>query len=143
MRRVRNWDVLLTEWAIEQIGRPFLWGQTDCMSLVRRAAAVLYGGVDPFTERVPRWSDAATAAAVGQICGGPERALEYVGAVAVGWRYAQTGDVWVRPPEDGGWGYAAGVVVSGHLLRAIEDGEVAWSPLEDPGTGVVWRLPHG
>lgn len=41
-KRVANWDVKLREFARANIGRTFVWGDTDCVSLVRRALIVIY-----------------------------------------------------------------------------------------------------
>ena len=58
MKRLRTWDVDLEQWAAEQIGQPFRWGTTDCVSLVKKGQKLIYG-FDVF--RVPEYKSKAKA----------------------------------------------------------------------------------
>lgn len=41
--RVRDWRVHLFAWARDIRGQPFVWGETDCMSLAREALRLQFG----------------------------------------------------------------------------------------------------
>jgi hypothetical protein len=43
MDRIPNWPVALGNLARELIGQPFVWGETDCVSIVRKATIAMYG----------------------------------------------------------------------------------------------------
>ncbi len=43
VKRLRNWDVELHQWAAPLIGMSFAWGDTDCISLARQALTIIYG----------------------------------------------------------------------------------------------------
>ena len=58
MNRLRTWDVDLEQWAATQIGKPFAWGTTDCVSLVIKGQALIYD-VDVF--QIPKYKSKAKA----------------------------------------------------------------------------------
>jgi len=43
MKRLPDWEVLLMTFARSEVGRPFAWGETNCVSLALRALDVQYG----------------------------------------------------------------------------------------------------
>ena len=117
MMRPRNWDVALAQWARSVVGQPFVWGETDCVWLVRAALRTIYGrDVLPAT---PSWSTlrgAKRAAAVTTI----GAALEGVGAVVVPFVSAQAGDVLMLGRETSGFD-GVGVVLDEQVLLANPD----------------------
>jgi hypothetical protein len=56
--RLPNWDVALAEWATAQTGRRFVWGETDCVSLVAAGLALVHGS-SPWPQ--PRYRTAEEA----------------------------------------------------------------------------------
>lgn len=43
MKRTQTWEVDLVAWAEAARGKPFIWGETDCVSLARQAVRAVYG----------------------------------------------------------------------------------------------------
>lgn len=136
MIRVPNWDTLLFEWALEQRGKPYVWGETDCGSLVRAAACVLFG-VDTF-EHVEPYTTRAAATKRQNETGGVSAVL-----LATGWTeqpltMAQQGDVLILDSEDGP---ACGIIVARLLLTSDPTNGVQLLPVPDVGT--LFRAPNG
>jgi len=139
MKRVRNWDIRLHEWAESVRGRPYEWGATDCGTLVREAFCVMYGediaaDVEPYTTQ-------RGAARVHAETGGVEFILRLLGATDIAPAFAQSGDIWID--EDGDGFPAAGVVIGRDVIWAtLEDGVVR-APKRMRTGGVLLRVPHG
>lgn len=137
MRRVPNWDLALHRWSNAVVGRPYVWGETDCGSLVREAHALMFGteifGVKPYsTRRQALYRHKAT--------GGVQAVLEAHGATEVPMAFAQQGDVLIEALGDGL--PACGVVVGRYVIWAtVEDGVVRY-PLRGR-QGLLLRVPHG
>ncbi len=91
--RVRNWAVAVVEWAAGLRGVPFVWGRTDCGTLGREMAILMYDR-DIF-HTIPRWTTPEEMKAAIDKAGGVPAVLDTVGA-EVGVRFARTGDVAVR-----------------------------------------------
>ena len=51
MNRAPNWHVKLAQLANEVVGQSFVWGETDCASVARRAVAVMYED-DPISPHI-------------------------------------------------------------------------------------------
>lgn len=57
-----DWRSALQAWAREQVGKPFVWGQTDCGSLARDALQIMFGrDVVPGLPRYQSWGEAVAA----------------------------------------------------------------------------------
>lgn len=137
MTRVPNWDIALHQWAADVVGRPYVWGETDCGSLVREAHALMYG-VDLF--HVKPYTTRRQALYRHNSTGGVEAVLREAGAVDVPVAFAQQGDVLCEAEGDGL--PACGVVVGRSVIWAtVEDG-VARTPLRGR-SGTLLRVPHG
>jgi len=140
--RRQNWDVALQAWADAQVGQPYAWGHTDCVSLAIAAIRVLYPQQDPAA--LPAFP--SKAAALRALAADPDllvQSLEWLGAVPLALGYTQAGDLLVAPTD------AAGE-------PALLVGLGAWAIAATPAEGVVrirtrqlradtvtWRLPHG
>ena len=110
--RIRNWDVAVVEWATRLEGAQFVWGLTDCGTLVRRMASLMYGE-DIFV--LDRWKSARGAQVVVARAGSVAAILDAVGD-ELNVRYASTGDVIVQP---------GGCSVTGFdSVMAVVDGRV-------------------
>lgn len=100
----------LLRWAAEEAGKPLVWGETDCASLVRRGLSVLFG--EDRLYRIPAWTSAKEALRALRAEGPASRILEDAG-YAPSERSPVTGDVAV-----GNGGRDFGLVVFGRVLTA-------------------------
>lgn len=141
MTRVPNWDTLLFEWAESQMGKPYVWGDTDCASLVRAACRVIFG-VDALSHIKP-WTTRAAALKRHSATGGVYGALMSADWTEVPLPFAQQGDVltWSQPALGG-----AGVVVARQLLTSDPDHGVQlvpWSVARLSPDCLLMRAPRG
>lgn len=134
--RLRNWDTELNKWAERMQGQPFVWGLSDCASLVRDACHLMYGR-EIFD--LPWWKTQDEM--VEAVRDGVTAILETI-ATPVGRRFVQTGDI-VQVLD--GCPYtkldALLVVVRDHLLASVPKrkiGLVRFKSLAE--TAVVWRV---
>ena len=89
MRRLRTWDVDLEQWAATQIGQPFVWGTTDCWSLVIKGQKHIYG-VEVF--HTPKYKSKTKALRTLVNVKGMRSLLNSC-ASQVGRRFLQAGDI--------------------------------------------------
>lgn len=122
--------------ARETLGEDYVWGETDCASLVRRAIGA-----------GPRWSGLREALRVDRATGGAPSWLERAGFGAVPATLARPGDVVTWPPlERSPFRSFCGVMVgpSRVLTSTPEDGvavlRLGARQLTDTGA-TVWRRP--
>lgn len=139
MMRRRNWDVALLQWAARQEGRPYVWGETDCIALAVAAVRVLY----PAAPTLPRFP--SKMAALRAIAGAPaliRDTLIAAGAVPLALGFAAIGDLLVPPPDLdepavlvglGGWA----------LVSSPADGVRRVPVAALPPATLAWRFPHG
>ena len=98
LRRVRNWNVALADWAQAQIGQPFAWGETDCGTLVRKGLELVFG--QPVLEGVPAYSSETEAALAMQELGSAGAYFERLGLELVDAPRGRSSDIVVRPGRD-------------------------------------------
>lgn len=140
MIRVPNWDIWLLEWAESMTRRPYIWGETDCGSLVRAAMRGIYG-VDAF-EHIRPYRTRAQAGRRQRETGGVYGALVGAGWHEVATSLAQQGDVLIH---DGDGFPGAGIVVARQVLvtsaaRGVQ--LIAWRLFRhEPGIGPLLRGP--
>ena len=101
MNRIRDWTVALGELAREVIGAPFEWGETDCVSVFRRALVAMYGKdiAAPYIDVTYTTKVGATRAF--NKVGGYEDTLLKMGAKEVPPHLTRDGDVMVFPKGEG------------------------------------------
>jgi hypothetical protein len=95
--RVLNWELALHDYCRTIVGRSYAWGETDCVSLWRRAQACMRG-VDDATTLFPvlgAWTSATSAARRWTELGGPVKGFLACGAVGLPPTFAQSGDALV------------------------------------------------
>jgi hypothetical protein len=95
---VANWDRRLVEFVAVVVGQPFKWGETDCVSLVRRGLQLMFDE-DVWKGHVGEWKTRRGAITVSGKTD-YENALLTSGAVEVGYHYGTSGDVALGPQED-------------------------------------------
>lgn len=141
MSRVMNASVELVKLARSLRGEELVWGETDCATLVRRAARTLYGE-DRFAH-VGNWTTLRGAARVFRRLS-VEDCLRGARMHEVGVAYATTGDVILRPNLDADELPRFAVMLTGGkaLVSTREDGVCAvpareW--LSEDGVQ-VWRF---
>ena len=103
MPRIANWNVKLGELAREVIGKEFVWGETDCVSVFRRALVAMYG-----EDIAAPYIDATYTTKTGAIrafkkVGPYEDILLALGAREVLPQCTRDGDVAVFPKGTGGF----------------------------------------
>lgn len=137
-RRAR-WEIHLVAFANGHLGRPYVWGETDCAALVRGAVAEMFDP-SPLAD-VPAYATLAEAVRALQVVGDVVAYLEARGATAVPVAFAQAGDVVLLPGDDGDGLPRLGIVVDGRAklltshpehgvevvpLRVLPEGCSAW-----------------
>ena len=122
LNRLRTWDVDLEQWAAGLIGEPFVWGTTDCASLVIKGQALIYG-VDVFD--MPKYKSKAKALRTLVNIKSLRSALEGH-ASQVGRRFLQAGDIVLV-------GKGCTELETDGLLLVIRD----YALLTSPATGVL------
>lgn len=139
MMRRRNWDVALLQWATQQEGRPYAWGETDCIALALAAVGVLYPAPPP----LPRFP--SKVAALRALAEAPDLIVATpaaAGAAPLALGFAAIGDLLVPPPDRdepavlvglGGWA----------LASSPADGVQRVPVAALPPATIAWRLPHG
>lgn len=118
-KRVLNWDVKLTDWAMHQLGKDFKWGSTDCCSLLRGALWTMYD--EDIFERYRWWKSKR---------GAMRAAKEYGIRIVLNsfptschkLSHSQQGDVLVMDSDD--FTPIVGVCVAGGILGSEPDGIV-------------------
>lgn len=143
VQRVAAWRSQLMTWAGAQCGRPYVWGETDCASLVRAATRQMYG-VDVFAGLVPEWRSQREAVRARRQVGGIGGALALAGAVPRVLAFVQAGDVWVRQTRAGAWHRGAlGVALGGQqvLLAGPVSGVYIAGVAADAAAWAAYALP--
>lgn len=137
--RVRNWDLAVIEWATGLRGVPFVWGRTDCGTLVREMTILIYDR-DIFAG-IRRWKSARGMESAVEKAGGVSSIFDAVGA-EVGVRFARTGDVMVRPRGCPLTGLDSVMpVADGHVVVATPGEPLQLVPLRQLAVEVrIWRL---
>lgn len=139
MMRVANWDSVLRAWAATQLGAPYVWGRTDCVSLTTTGLQQLY----PAPLGLPAFP--TKHAALRALLEDPALlagTLTALGAVAVALPFAQAGDV-LEPPPDLDEPAVLLCLGAATLATAPAEGVHLVPTLALPPTTRAWRLAHG
>jgi hypothetical protein len=125
MIRVPNWNVRLVELANEVLGKPFVWGETDCASVARRAVAVMYED-DPVAQHIKvTYTTKVGAARAFKKIGSMIDILLAAGAKEVRPDLTQDGDIMVFPKnENAGYENLATRIGSMWIVSSPEEGRV-------------------
>jgi len=137
--RVQNWDTELFRWARGMAGRSFVWGDTDCGSLVRGAVSIMYAGAITFDD--VRYASRDEAMQVHEATGGVEAVLRASGAVEVPIAFLQQGDIVIESEPDENGLPSAGICVGSTILVSNVRAGVGFAPI--PVNAVVLRYPNG
>lgn len=122
--RVPEWRASLLDWAASVRGMPFIWGRTDCVTLVRAALRVCFGQ-DVFPV-IPAYHSETQALAVYRKHGGAGDALRGLGADRRMLSFARMGDIIAIPePEEPLTQTALGVWCERFAVMSSRDG-VLW-----------------
>lgn len=122
---------------MEQQGKPFIWGTTDCVSLARAALIEMFG--PEITPRLPRWKNERDAALILKKRGSVGRFLEELGAERTSVPFIRAGDLAVSPePEEVVGRESVMVCLDGlQCLASTKEGVVLTTP--DTGS-IVYSL---
>lgn len=122
LSRQRDWRAQLHRWARQQLGAPFVWGETDCASLARQALTVMFG--EDLLPELPRWSTAREAVAVLAQHGAGVGLLVALGAQEVSLSFIRAGDIVVTEEVEETVGHAAYMVCLDRLqcITSTTDG---------------------
>lgn len=121
----RNGDVELTMWVQSLVGKPFVWGETDCCTIVAGALLRLHG-VD---YRLPVYRSRDDAKRIVATMGGLREQLVRLGAVEVPVNFERTGDIVVLAPVGEEFTDGAGLVVGSQVITTSESDGVRVVPL--------------
>lgn len=139
MMRRRNWDIRLCTWAAAQLGRPYVWGETDCLALALGALQAQYPALPP----LPIFpTQAAALRAIAADPGVIGATLYAAGARAVAQVFLQAGDL-VELPDPREPGLAIAVWPGWCLLTTPATGVGRIRISELPAAAIAWRFPHG
>lgn len=118
--RPANWDVALATWAGDQLGRPFVWGETDCVTLCFAGLERVAGHA---VVAVPKYTTEAEARQLVPFGGRLGQQMAILG-YQVQPTFAQSGDVVVLPASDGEFSDGLGLVVGTNqvLVADLEEG---------------------
>lgn len=98
--RVENWDTWLVQFANEMRDREFVWGETDCVTIMRGGLKAILGR-DPLKGKLQSWkSQIGALRAFKRIAFSPTILLADTGAVRVLPNFASSGDVAIGPETD-------------------------------------------
>lgn len=97
--RIPNYDIKLYEWLNTVIGKPYIWGETDCGTLVREGLKLITG-IDPFGN-LPYWKTEMECRQIWDAMGGVDKAFtEIFKFKKIDRNYIQMGDVSVLEVRD-------------------------------------------
>lgn len=140
-KRIHNWDVALAMWATDLLGTPFVWGTTDCASLVRAACVVIYG--EELWPMTPGYASQTEALQVFSQVGSVRANLEALGATQHVLTFTQPGDIIIAPAEDGEIFDSVAVAVCDKILIAHEGDPLRTIPVwQAPEQASAFRLPQ-
>jgi len=119
------------------VGRPLIWGETDCASLARASLRICFG--EEVLGELPVWHTKRGALRTLKLHD-PSAVLEKLGAERRGMGFARGGDIVVLPPDPSG-GVSLGVWVDGGCLMVSEEDGVRMIRAPDVSSeGVVYSL---
>lgn len=135
--RVPDWSAALVRWARSCVGRPYVWGETDCGTLGREALRVLFGS--DVLPGVSGWSTTRDAVHTAANLGTPSAVLTALGAEVQSAMFARAGDLVIVPEPAVPGGEAVCVVIDGKLaLHSTHDCGVVLDPI--PTDGMAYSL---
>ncbi len=142
--RVPDWRSRLITWAENVRGMPYIWGRSDCATLVRTALAICFGR--DIAPDVPFHRNERQAIAVVRQYGGAVPVLEQLGAMRTTLPFARAGDVIaMEEPEEPITGIALGIWFDRYAVMSTRDG-VVWVDVETlaarkPMLYSLWEIP--
>ena len=110
-------------WASSKIGKPFIWGESDCSTLTLEGISIYYGNVFNFKNI---WNSLKEALRAHKIYGTPINILTQAGFTLVNKKYEQTGDIFVLSIKNY---YLVGVVINQSVLVADENKKIILRPI--------------
>lgn len=110
-------------WASSQIGKPFIWGISDCSTLTLEGINLYYGNIFKFENT---WKSLKDAIRAYKKYGTPLKILTEAGFNFVNKKYEQTGDIFVWK---GNGYYLVGIVINQSVLTADEGRNIALRPI--------------
>lgn len=130
LRRYRDWEARLHQWATGLEGQPFRWGETDCASLLLGALHAM--SPDPLG--LPRWHDARSARRARPHSA--DALLRSAGLTVVSPPYIQPGDLAVIDDTQ----LTCGVSLGPWAMTAHRREGVRRTPLSEFDRGQWYRL---
>lgn len=110
----------LVRWAQSKIGTPFVWGKSDCSSVLIEGMKVYYGIILSYKP----WASLKDAIRAYKEYGTPDKILEDLGFMKVKKNFEQTGDILVW---QGKGYYLVGFIINGYVLVADEGKNIGLS----------------
>jgi len=142
LMRQRYWRRELVEWAASVKDQPYVWGETDCIALVRRALQIQFG--EDLFPVLPMWSspqDALRMWSGVKADGGYEALFTTMGAMLVSPRSQPSwpmGSILVGEDEEGTGFLAFGIYVEPITVQSDEKNGVCWAYVQPDEVRSVW-----
>lgn len=140
MVRQQDWSSKLQAWATAQLGKSFVWGETDCCALARAALIEMFG---PFIAvHLPQWNSIRGAGLILQIRGSVGAVLEELGAERTSVPFMRAGDIVIsaEPREEIG-SRAVMVCINGQqCLAGTREGVSMMIPPPDSIVYSLWEV---
>lgn len=137
--RIQNVQQHVINYAESIVGKPFVWGETDCANIIRNVLKIMYAydvckGIKKYkTEYAAKRRVVET--------GGTVSVLKRLGAYEIQRNFCQTGDFIVSPNSDGFDSSFA--VINDHVLSANPEKGVILHALSQVIEGSVYlRMPE-
>lgn len=124
MKRIANWNVVISESVGSCVGGEFIWGKTDCASLLRTMSVGMYG-VDIFSDYVKRkYSTEIGAIRCYKESGSFDSIIKKAGGVEIPSAVIRDGDIAVEQSNDGRFENIIMRVGSKWIMASSEHGTV-------------------
>lgn len=143
IQRRLDWRSRILAWSQAQVGKPLVWGQTDCAALARTAIVQMFG--EAAEEILPRWKTAREALTILQERGSIGTILEELGADKLSVPFLRAGDLVVSSePEEAVGGQSVMVCIDRtQCLAGTSHGVVMTAPGTNAVVYSLWELRNG
>ena len=120
-------------WASSKIGKPFIWGESDCSTLTLEGISLYYGNIFNLKNI---WGSLKKALRAYEIYGTPINILKQAGFISVNKKYEQTGDIFVLSVKNY---YLVGVIINQSVLTSDEGKKIVLRPINTFNNYICYR----
>lgn len=120
-------------WASSKIGKPFVWGISDCSTLTLEGILLYYGNVFNFENT---WNSLKAALRSYIKYGTPIQILQQAGFTLINKKYEQTGDIFVLNIKNY---YLVGIIINQSVLTSDEGKKIILRPINTFNNYLCYR----